>query len=130
MRPLLTAAVASLALPLAMAGAALAQQSLLSAYDANADGVLDRTEFQAAQVDTFNGLDGNGDGLLTRAEIDARGGKSGNIMSRDGNGDGALTQTEFLSQAPGFTRADRNRDGVLGGQELARLEQFMARARG
>ena len=31
MRPLLTAAVASLALPLAMAGAALAQQSLLSA---------------------------------------------------------------------------------------------------
>lgn len=39
----------------------------------------------------------------------------------------ALTEAEFLSQAPGFTRVDRNRDGVLAGQELARLEKFMAR---
>ena len=67
---------------------------------------------------------------VTRAELQARGGNSDNIMTRDSDGDNALTQAEFLSQAPGFTRADRNRDGVLGPQELARLEQFMARARG
>lgn len=126
----LTVTAVSLAGLVALAGPALAQQTLLAAYDTDADGVLSRTEFQAAQSDTFHGLDTNDDGLVTGAELDARGGNAANILSRDSDGDGALTESEFLSQSPGFARADRNRDGVLGPQELARLEQFMARAKG
>ena len=124
MRPLsLAACLIALAAPL------MAQQSLLNAYDANGDGALDRAEFQVAQRDTFHGLDTNDDGLVTEAELQARGDNATNILSRDADGDGALTEAEFLSQAPGFARADKNRDGVLAGQELARLEKFMARAR-
>ncbi len=122
MRPLITAACL-----LALAGPALAQTVRLAAYDSNGDGALTLSEFQSAQADTFRALDTNGDGLLTRAELDARGLNASRILPRDSDGDGALTQAEFLSQAPGFARADRNNDGVLGPQELARLEQMMAR---
>ncbi|MAC77084.1 MAG: hypothetical protein CML66_03380 [Rhodobacteraceae bacterium] len=125
MRPLFTAACL-----IALAAPALAQQSLLASYDANGDGVLSFDEFQAAQVDTFVTLDGNGDGGITPAELDARNAKAGRMMQRDSNGDGVLTQSEFLSQSPGFSRADRNNDGVLGAQELVRLEQMLARSRG
>lgn len=125
MRPLYTAACL-----IALAAPAMAQQNLLAAYDANGDGMLSFEEFQAAQVDTFVTLDTNGDGAITRAELEARNAKAGRMMQRDTNGDGAITESEFLSQAPGFSRADRNNDGVLGPQELARLEQMLARSQG
>ena len=109
---------------------AFAQSDLLATYDTNGDGALSLTEFQATQRDMFRHADANGDGVLTAAELKPLVPNPSRVLRRDGNGDGALSVEEFQSEAAGFRRADRNRDGVLGPKELSRLQTLFARARG
>ena len=132
MRPLCLVALCAFGL----AGPASAQSDLLALYDSNGDGAVSRAEFQALQKDSFKSLDTNGDGGVTLAELRALAAEraqklSGKrMMARDTNGDGFVTQAEFLTQTPGFERADRNNDGVLGPKELARVADIMTRAGG
>lgn len=109
-----------------LAGAALDQ------YDSNKDGKISRSEFEAIQRETFARFDTNSDGKVTREELESAAQRSGGdrTMKRDSNGDGALTLSEFLANAPGFDRADRNNDGVLAGQELKMLDRTLARQNG
>ncbi len=119
-----------------LASPALAQSNLIGVYDADGDGVLSRTEFTAAQKDMFARMDADGNGAVTQAEISALAAANGRkadgsrVMSRDANADGAVTEAEFLQNARGFQRADRNRDGVLGPRELQRVSAAIARIQG
>ncbi|WP_460272200.1 EF-hand domain-containing protein [Celeribacter sp. ULVN23_4] len=118
---------------LGLAAPAFAATNVLS-YDSNGDGVITLAEFQGLQKDSFKNLDTDGNGSVTVAELQAMPAAQGRnvsgerIMARDGNGDGAVTEAEFLTQAPGFERADRNKDGVLAGNELARINKFLTKA--
>ena len=62
---------------LALSGAAFAQDITtghLDAIDANDDGAVDATEFDAYMVAAFKTIDQNGDGYLTLVEVARRGG--------------------------------------------------------
>ena len=115
-------------------GAGAAQAKTLMDYDTNSDGVITKAEFQAMQIDSFRRLDANGDGMVNAAEVEQLASQAGRsvsgsrILSRDGNNDGVVTESEYLTAAPGFDRADRNKDGVLAGNELARVAKFLAKA--
>ncbi|RAP41206.1 hypothetical protein BYZ73_11035 [Rhodovulum viride] len=129
MRSLTLAAVCAAGL----AAPALAQSDLLAAYDRNGDGALSRTEFETLQKEAFARLDGNGDGRLDAAELSAAGkgrGDGGRAMSRDANGDGVVTEAEFVAAGRAFGKLDRNGDGVLFSDELARLARALSRGRG
>mgnify|MGYP001321877762 CR=1 FL=1 len=123
MRPFLAAAVLA-----ALAAPAFAQSGLLGKYDTNGDGALSLEEFRGAQADRFAAADADGDGRLTAAELRARGGSR--LAAIDADGDGAVSKSEFLAQSAGFDRADRDGDGVLDGQEAARLDRALAGAKG
>ncbi|SFK06863.1 EF-hand domain-containing protein [Celeribacter neptunius] len=116
-----------------LATPALAATDIMT-YDANGDGVITLAEFQALQKDSFKSLDSDGNGTVIVAELQALPAAQGRnvsgkrLMARDLDGNGAVTEAEFLSQAPGFQRADRNNDGVLAGKELARVVDFLTKA--
>jgi EF-hand domain pair len=96
-------------------------------YDANKDGVVDRTEWQAGQEARFKRLDANNDGKLTQDELFARTPAVGNsvlpsdrqverqsayFQRLDTNKDGVVTVQEFMAQADrNFARCDVNKDG-------------------
>ena len=96
-------------------------------YDANKDGVVDRTEWQAGQEARFKRLDTNNDGKLTQDELFARTPAVGNsvlpsdrqverqsayFQRVDANKDGVVTLEEFMAQADrNFARCDVNKDG-------------------
>ena len=109
----------------------LAQAGSLSSYDADGDSTISRTEFFELQKDQFATMDTNSDGVLAISEVEAATSGAGkalvvkSVMSRDGNGDGVIDVTEFGTKQPAFDRADRNRDGVLTSNEIAKAEAFM-----
>ena len=96
-------------------------------YDANKDGVVDRTEWKAGQEARFKRLDANNDGKLTQDELFARTPAVGNsvlpsdrqverqsafFQRMDANKDGVVTLEEFMAQADrNFARCDVNKDG-------------------
>ncbi|SKA21988.1 EF hand [Enhydrobacter aerosaccus] len=98
-------------------------------YDANGDGVVDRTEWETGQDTRFKQLDTNKDGRLSRDELFARAPSTdGNVLPSDRqvqrqaayfqrldtDKDGYVSKAEFMSQATrNFARCDLNKDGRI-----------------
>ncbi len=100
----------------ALSGAALAQDittAHLDALDANDDGAVDATEFDAYMVAAFKTIDKNGDGYVTLVE--ATGYLSPEqFAAANTNGDDGLSEAEFVAVAKAdFARADLDKDGKL-----------------
>lgn len=95
-------------------------------YDANGDGVVDRSEWKAGQEARFKQLDTDGDGKLSQDELFARTPASGgNVVPSDrqverqtsyfrrldSDKDGFVSKQEFLAQSDrNFARCDLNKD--------------------
>jgi Ca2+-binding EF-hand superfamily protein len=119
---------------------------LLSALDANHDGIIDEAELAKAP-DVLRSLDRNGDGRITADEMSPAMGRGGRgpggegrggerreegpqggdaveeavktYLALDKNGDGKLTKDEVPERMQGiFERGDSNKDGVLTADEL------------
>lgn len=101
--------------------------------DANKDGKLSRSEVPGMSAERFQKIDANKDGFLTREEFKAakgnhgagphdRGKRGGHFFSRvDQNGDGKVTRAEATAAVKAlFEKQDKNRDGVLTGDELGK----------
>ena len=117
MKALFILAVAVLTLS---CGPALAQGAgggarLLSAADANKDGVITKAEFDAMRAKRFDEMDKNKDGVLAGDEL--MGGRRRGIVAA--SGEGKISRGEFLVYAPLFDRLDTNKDGVIVAAELA-----------
>lgn len=101
---------------LALSGAALAQDvttAHLDALDANDDGGVDATEFDAYMVAAFKTIDKNGDGYVTLVE--ATGYMSPeHFAAANANGDDGVSEAEFAAAAKAdFAKADLDADGKL-----------------
>lgn len=89
--------------------------------DANRDGVITRNEWRGS-AQAFRSYDWNGDGVLAGEEV--RGGgdfddwTTRGFNNLDTNRDGRLTANEWYFDRAEFTRADRNRDGVISRSEF------------
>jgi Ca2+-binding EF-hand superfamily protein len=134
---------ATVALALAAAGAAAAQQTTDQAarperharLDANNDGAIDRAEAAAAPrlAERFDELDRNKDGRLTADERPQRhgwrrGGHRGpGMMKLDADKDGRISKAEAAADpkfAERFAQMDVNKDGYADRADFeARMEQ-------
>ena len=112
MQRLLIAAVGLVAL----SGAALAQDITaghLDALDANDDGAVDATEFDAYMVAAFKTIDKNGDGYVTLVEATDYMSPE-QFAAANTNGDDGLSEAEFVAAANAdFAKADLDKDGEL-----------------
>jgi len=101
---------------LALSGAAFAQDITtghLDAIDANDDGAVDATEFDAYMVAAFKTIDQNGDGYLTLVEVEGYV-TPDQFVAANTNGDDGVSEVEFVTAAKAdFTKADLNTDGTL-----------------
>lgn len=122
-------------LGLALSGALLAPlpaaaqpspKQVLTAADADGDGMVTRQEFQISRSALFGRLDRNGDGAIDGADAPPFG-QAAKRMARviarmDTNGDGRVHRSEFdAAPAVLFDRADLDRNGVVDPYELAQL---------
>jgi Ca2+-binding EF-hand superfamily protein len=100
----------------ALSGAALAQDittAHLDALDANDDGAVDATEFDAYMVAAFKTIDKNGDGYVTLVEVTGYLSPE-QFAAANTNGDDGLSEDEFVAVAKAdFTKADLDQDGKL-----------------
>jgi len=108
-------------------GTLLAQPGL----DSDGDGVVTRSEYDAASAERFGRLDVNGDGVLTREEL--RGGfargrhefgerRAERMAAVDTDGDGAWSLAEMQAVRPELTQEqfnalDANGDGLVTADE-------------
>jgi Ca2+-binding EF-hand superfamily protein/subtilisin-like proprotein convertase family protein len=108
--------------------------SIMSRYDANHDGALDRTEWRNLG-DKFEAADADGRGRIDRRELAAWllqvAEKPGQDLAaelpewfrrRDANADGQVTMAEFAQQwdeqtVAEFKKYDRNSDGIITAEE-------------
>ena len=101
---------------LALTGAAWAQDitsAHLDALDADDDGAVDATEFDAYMVAAFKTIDTNGDGYVTLAEGEGYV-TAEQFAAANANGDDGLSEGEFLAAAKAdFAKADLDRDEKL-----------------
>ena len=138
---------ATVALALAAAGTAFAQQPATSAtdksqstyhqkLDINNDGVIDRAEAAASPrlAERFDQLDKNKDGKLGADERPQRHGRHrggrdghGRMMQADTDKDGRISKAEAAADpkfAERFAKMDANRDGFVDRADFqARMEQ-------
>jgi Ca2+-binding EF-hand superfamily protein len=103
---------------------------MLKRFDANGDGVLDRSELPEMMKQRFAQMDANNDGKLDRDELAKSAqrfgaqppadGASGDTLFRllDADGDGKLSKEELQNAAKALERFDRNKDGMLDREEL------------
>jgi len=110
-----------------VSGTLLAQPGL----DADGDGIVTRSEYDAASAERFARLDADGDGALTREEL--RGGfergrrefreeRAERMAAIDTDGDGAWSLAELQAARPELTQEqfnalDRNGDGLITADE-------------
>ena len=134
-RTLLAATAAALLATVAQAQARPGHKRIDA--DANHDGKVTLSEFQAAQTQRqdriFARLDTNKDGKITSAEVDAApsrkpgSGATGDhagLMRLDANKDGALSRAELGAITERrFKMADANSDGWLSESELLTMHQ-------
>ena len=100
------------------------RQALFDRMDLNKDGKIDRAEFQHWLQEAFFLLDTNKDGMLSLQElqqaqsfIDAE-----QFTRADRNRDGVLDMVEFSNTlTQDFDAADQDHDGTLNRQEFQRL---------
>jgi hypothetical protein len=96
---------------LGLAAAATAQG--LPALDANADGAVDRAEFDAYVTSSFSTMDANGDGYIAEAESTAYM-PADLYASANTNGDDGISLQEYQAQGEkDWAAADQDGDGVL-----------------
>lgn len=102
-------------------------QNLLANFervDLNGDGSISRAEYRKVQDARWPQIDRNGDGFLTVDDFPSNAAgrakaQLATITHLDTDGDGRLSQSEFVDgEAPLFSRADQNGDGVLIRAEL------------
>ena len=116
--------------------------------DANADGILNAADREAARREMFDAIDTDKDGAISFAEFDARrdgrgvartdlrgAGEAGRRWVRGSRGagraadidnDGSVTRAEFTSAALArFDRADANSDGTISAEERREARQQM-----
>ena len=116
----------------AMAGLAHAQMGGRGTLDANNDGSVSASEFDAAAQRRFQRMDGNGDGVVDAGELAAlkarmaeRPGAANRpdmLAEMDGDKDGKITQAEALAVSKArFARLDANNDGALSDAEQAAM---------
>lgn len=90
--------------------------------DANGDGKIDPSEFNAPRKDRFDAMDQNGDHAITIKEIEKyrENAREERLEKRfaalDANGDGKVTRDEIREHR--FSLMDRNGDGYLSPREL------------
>lgn len=103
--------------------------------DANKDGSIDRTEFDAERAVHFKKIDSNGDGFVAademkavhdqhRAKMEARRGEmSAKFLKRiDTSGDGKVTAAEWQADSlKRFVELDGNGDGAVTADELQKM---------
>jgi hypothetical protein len=90
----------------------------LMRYDANKDGVVDRSEWDAGQAARFRQLDTNNDGKLTmfprRGDDRAAQRQESQFNFMDRNRDGVVSKDEFTAQADrNFARCDSDKNGRI-----------------
>lgn len=145
-RNLLPAASAAILGVLLAAGANAGKGGFLRAMDADGDGQVTLTEFEARAAKRFARIDANGDGQLSRQEVrEAKGKRKARFQARfdadkdgtvsaeeitavlrerlqkqDRDGDGALSMSEYLAARKGATAARfRRLDGNRDGKITA-----------
>ena len=105
--PVLVACFAAAALPASAAAPVMATGEYLARMDADGDGRVSLSEYQAWMSYAFEGMDRNRDGTLSADELPGGRGKP-------------ITREAHLAQlAERFRRQDVDRDGFLGEKELA-----------
>lgn len=102
--------------------------------DADSDGQVTRTEFQAMRDRNFSKLDRNGDGIVSPSDFprlakirpDAYRRVTAMVEQADANGDGAVSHQEMVnSRAMMFDMADRDRNGIVTKAEANAAKQAM-----
>ena len=131
MSRLLPTVVAVLSLT-AVAGLAHAQMGGRGNLDADNDGSVSASEFEAGAQRRFQRMDGNGDGVVDADELAAlkarmadRPGAANRpdmMAEMDGDKDGKITQAEALAVSKArFAKLDTNGDGALSDVEQAAM---------
>jgi len=134
--PILAAALAG---ALVVSGAAAAQETgknrtvtMFTKLDKNADGVVDKAEFDVVRVRTFDKLDTNKDGRLLAAEVEAVAAaeswpekRLNRLIRRIGlDVPQGVTKDEYLARKSMFERIDVDGDGKV---TLTEVETFVVK---
>jgi Ca2+-binding EF-hand superfamily protein len=102
--------------------------------DTNGDGMVSKTEFDAAHNRHFKEMDTNGDGQLSRDEMKAghkkmmEKAKDKHFEEADANHDGVLTREEAKNMpmlSKHFDEVDANKDGKVTREEMAAAMEKM-----
>ena len=85
----------------------------VTAYDTDADGMLNETEFgdSITTGGIFASVDANADGFLTEDEYIGNESVATLLQDRDADGDGQITEAEFNTAL--FGNYDANADGMI-----------------
>ena len=97
-------------------------KEIISQFDRNKDGKIDRTEYTLGIVAFFIQLDKNDDGFLTPNEVPGM--KPEAFKAIDTDGDGKISDYEFVtSDALKFEKVDANSDGFITADEIAAYQR-------